>query len=103
MSNVAKPSNNEEEFIAREEAERKRKMHSERAGAQTAAQKEDAKKLHWMKCPKCGSELHEVSFKGVQVDRCFGCHGVFLDNGELEALAGKEEGYIKSVIHFFMK
>ena len=39
-----------------------------------------------MKCPKCGMDLNEIDYQGVKIDKCFGCEGVWLDGGELEAL-----------------
>jgi hypothetical protein len=44
-----------------------------------------------MRCPKCGEPLKERSFQKVQIDQCTGCSGIWLDAGELEAVAGKEE------------
>jgi uncharacterized protein with PIN domain len=42
---------------------------------------------HWMKCPKCGSELEEEKYvERVLFDRCPGCGGIYLDKGELEIL-----------------
>src|SRR5689334_9412215 len=103
MTNVPKPSNTEEEYFAREEAEKKRKLHAEENARKTAAEREAARKLHHMKCPKCGSDLAEVAFRDVQIDRCFTCNGVFLDAGELEHLAGKDHQYVNSIIRFFAK
>jgi hypothetical protein len=56
--------------------------------------------LHYMHCPKCGSPLTEVQFRGVQVDKCFACGGVYLDDGELEQLTGKP-GWFESMLRFF--
>ena len=53
-----------------------------------------------MRCPKCGSELAEVQFRAVKVDKCFSCNGVFLDDGELEQLTGKP-GWFDSMLRFF--
>ena len=39
-----------------------------------------------IECPRCGSEMNEVAIEHVEVDRCTGCGGVFLDKGELEIL-----------------
>src|SRR3712207_5054452 len=100
---MTKPSSTEEEFFAREEAEKKRKLAHEQNAKLTQAQRDEAKKLHWMKCPKCGSSLTEVAYKDIQIDKCFGCGGVYLDNGELEHLAGKEGGYVSGFIKFFSK
>jgi len=48
------------------------------------------KELHWMRCPKCGMELKEISYRHIAIDECFSCGGVFLDAGELEQIAAKE-------------
>ncbi|MBK9795748.1 MAG: zf-TFIIB domain-containing protein [Holophagaceae bacterium] len=45
-----------------------------------------------MHCPKCGSTLQEIEYRGVRIDQCPGCQGVFLDAGELEQVAQKEPG-----------
>ncbi len=37
-------------------------------------------------CPRCGSQLVGRNHLGVTVDVCDSCHGVWLDNGELQAL-----------------
>jgi Zn-finger nucleic acid-binding protein len=40
-----------------------------------------------MRGPKCGRKLEETVYQHVRIDRCTGCGGVWLDPGELEALA----------------
>ena len=52
-------------------------------------------------CPKCGFTLKKVTFRGVDIDRCFNCNGTFLDEGELEQLAGKEPGFLERFIAAF--
>ena len=103
MSNASKPSASEEEFFAREEVEKLRKLHAETHATQSAAEQAAQQKLHFMHCPKCGSKLAEVTFRAVSVDRCFNCHGVWLDAGELETLAGQEPRAMQSVVDFFFK
>ena len=103
MSNPVKTSREEEDFFAREEMEKLRKLHAEKAAQQSAADKEKLQKLHFMHCPKCGSDLREITFRGVKVDRCFSCEGVWLDKGELEALAGHEPRTMQTVLDFFFK
>lgn len=41
-------------------------------------------------CPKCQSEMRQYERNRVLVDQCTGCGGLFLDRGELEALAAAE-------------
>lgn len=86
MATVDKPSSTEEEYFAREEIEKKRKLALEQSQSMAAQQREELKKLHYMKCPKCGMDLHTVNHDKVDIDTCFNCHGVFLDAGELERL-----------------
>lgn len=86
-----KPSEQEEEYFARQEFERRKKLAEERAKALEAQERERPSELHWMRCPKCGSELVEVEFRGVRIDKCIGCAGLWLDSGELEQLTRKED------------
>jgi DNA-directed RNA polymerase subunit RPC12/RpoP len=45
-----------------------------------------------IKCPRCGSDMTEVTIEHVKVDRCARCGGVFLDKDELEILTHSESG-----------
>jgi len=40
-------------------------------------------------CPKCSGKLEAYSFQKVALDRCDTCGGIWLDNGELEAIVAK--------------
>ena len=90
MQQFDKPSSHEEEYFAREEAERRRKAAKERQALVEAEERERLKELHYMKCPKCGMDLHEITLYEVKVDKCFSCEGVWLDHGELERMNRKE-------------
>ena len=62
-------------------------------------EREQTKAQCYMKCPKCGADLNEVIFRGIKIDRCLLCDGVWLDEGELEKLAGTEnESVIGNII-----
>ena len=39
-----------------------------------------------MNCPRCDGELRNENYKGVEVDRCPNCEGMWLDYGELDQL-----------------
>lgn len=65
-------------------------------------ERRELKRLHWMRCPKCGAELDEIVFRGVRVDKCFSCGGVYLDDGELEQLAGKP-GWFEALRYLFSR
>jgi len=102
---ISKPSNPEEEYFLREEVEKKRQLAFRQAQAIEAQQKEELRKLHHMRCPKCGMELQTVEKGHVPVDACFNCGGIWLDAGELETLlqAGNEQSgsVMRAVLNFF--
>ena len=81
-----KPSRNEEEYFAREDAELMRKQR-ERAHA---AAIEAERKTHYMKCPKDGYDLTTSEYHGVQIETCPHCGGMWFDAGELEAVAHED-------------
>jgi hypothetical protein len=76
----------EEEYFHRKEQEALEKTRQRIAVEQKAQPHAEFS----MRCPKCGSELKELSFHSVQIDQCPGCHGVWLDAGELERVAAQE-------------
>ena len=86
-----KPSSAEEEYFVREDAEKKRKLALQGKKDKQAEELKRLKELHWMHCPKCGMELTEIQYRGVQVDNCFSCGGMFLDVGEAEKILEFEE------------
>ncbi|MBL7684631.1 MAG: zf-TFIIB domain-containing protein [Deltaproteobacteria bacterium] len=91
----------EEEYFAKEELSKIKKLAIEQKAKLEIEEHEKLKQLHFMHCPKCGFNLKPVEFRGVTIDKCFHCEGVFLDNGELEKLAGHESGFIPSVLSLF--
>ncbi len=82
-----KPSKNEEEYFARRDMEL---LERQRARARAEAELAE-RKTHYMKCPKDGYDLTTVEFHGVQIDRCSHCGGLWLDPGELDAIAKHED------------
>ncbi len=97
-----KPSKTEDEYFAREEAEKVKRLKSKLKEQASIDERERIKAVCYMKCPKCGADLHEVVFRGVKIDRCLGCDGVWLDEGELEKLAGtSEKSLIGDILGFF--
>lgn len=95
-----KPSESEDEYFARQEFE-KRKATLAEAGTK-AAQDERARILAVAKgrCPKCASTLVEVHHRGVELDKCSGGGGVWLDVGELEQVA-EDRGFLGGVRKIF--
>lgn len=95
----AKPS--EEEYFARREAGRGRKVAAQRQANLVIEDRERKRVLHSMKCPKCGMELEEIIFDDVRVDKCFSCDGLWLDKGELDLIQQKEIGFMARVLSVF--
>ncbi|MBI2082333.1 MAG: zf-TFIIB domain-containing protein [Deltaproteobacteria bacterium] len=98
---VPTPSQTETEYFARIEAEKLKKKADEKRQKLSQAEFEKLKAFHWMRCPKCGMELHAMPYKDVTVDKCFHCQGVYLDEGELEKIAGSESGFMKGFLSLF--
>ncbi|KPJ98124.1 MAG: hypothetical protein AMK71_11915 [Nitrospira bacterium SG8_35_4] len=98
-----KPSESEEEFIARTEYERLKKIEEEKQQYHAEEEKKRLKELHFMKCPKCGMELIAIDYKGIEVDKCSSCEGIWLDAGELEAVSKLEKSGIDKLFSVFKK
>jgi predicted Zn-ribbon and HTH transcriptional regulator len=99
-----KPSDKEEEYFARLEGEKKKKLAEQLSQSVASQQREELKKLHWMRCPKCGMELQTVKFSNIEIDRCFSCGGTWLDKGEFEKLSDAEsrrQGTLASILGIF--
>lgn len=95
---IRKPSESEEEYIARIEYERRKQVEEEKHKAMAVQEKRRQKELHFMHCPKCGMQLIEVAYKSLKVDRCSACGGVWLDAGELEAAVELEKGLLGRIL-----
>ena len=44
-----------------------------------------------MNCPRCSAALRTEFYEGVEVDRCAGCQGIWLDNQELKPILDRRE------------
>lgn len=100
---VRKPSELEDEYIARMEYERLKKLEHEKHLKLAEEEKKRLKDLHFMRCPKCGMELIEIDYKGIKVDKCSECEGIWLDAGELEAVAKLEKSGLDKLFGVFRK
>jgi len=96
-----KPSENEDEYFARQHAAQLRKLAGERQARVEAEEREKARELHHMKCPKCGMDLTEINFSGVGVEKCFHCEGMWFDKGEIELIEKKDHGFVGRMIDIF--
>jgi Zn-finger nucleic acid-binding protein len=98
-----KPGEKEEEYFAREEFKRKKKEQEDLQLKLETEEKKRLKELHYMHCPKCGLDLIEINYKGIAVDKCSSCEGVWLDAGELEAISELEKGILDRWFTVFKK
>jgi uncharacterized protein with PIN domain len=81
------------------EAERLERKKAEQAMLADNAER----KSHYMRCPKCGGHLMTEEFHRVQIDRCPDCHGVWLDQGEIDAvMAHEDKGLLSKALGEFM-
>ena len=87
-----KPSEQEEEYFAKLEIQKRLQKQAEQAQALAEEEKKRLRELHYMRCPKCGTPLQEELLAGVAVDICPGCRGVWLDDGELAKLTEDNKG-----------
>ena len=93
-----KSSEKEDEYLVREEFKRKKSTEEKTQILMSVEVKEKLKELHYMHCPKCGMNLIEIDYKGLSIDKCSSCDGVWLDAGQLEAVSNLEvEELIKIV------
>ncbi len=98
-----KPSGKEDEYFFRLEIERRKKAEEEKLARLNEQEKQKLKELHYMHCPKCGHNLIEIDYKGIAVDKCSHCDGVWLDAGELEQVSQLEKGKLDKWFHVFKK
>jgi len=45
-----------------------------------------------IRCPKCGMPLVEFTFRGIRIDQCAGCEGIWLDADELKQVVRAHPG-----------
>jgi Zn-finger nucleic acid-binding protein len=81
-----KPSRNEDEYFVKQDAELLRRQRE----LADAAARDAERKSHYMKCPKDGYDLLSSVYHGVQIETCPHCGGMWLDAGEIDAVAHEE-------------
>lgn len=76
---------NEENYFALQEHERVEQMKSEHQKAEAAKRQALTEA-----CPKCSGKLVESSVKGLDVERCQNCEGIWLDRGQLAEILRRQ-------------
>lgn len=72
-------------------AERDRKLVEQLRKGKPGEADDALKRVAHMRCPKCGTRLRQQTHQGVTVEECPTCHGMWLDEGELQAMARSED------------
>ncbi len=85
------PGSGEKDYFQKQDQEKLVRLAAERQDRLAKEAAEALRLEHWMRCAKCGNELETVPFRGVEIDKCNTCGGVYLDRGELEILAGEDK------------
>jgi Zn-finger nucleic acid-binding protein len=98
-----KPSSKEDEYFSRLDLEKRKKVEEEKHKKVAEEERSRLKQLHFMRCPKCGMELSEIDHKGISVDKCFHCDGIWLDAGEIDSIVKLEKGAMTKLFHVFKK
>jgi len=83
----------EDQYFAERDRQLIDRLRQSKGGAPETTSGETEKTLKevaHMRCPKCGTRLNSHTLHDVSVDECPSCHGMWLDAGELEALASWE-------------
>lgn len=98
---ITTPSQPEDEYFVKEDAEKLRRMALQVKRETAAAELKRLKDLHYMHCPKCGLGMNVVRYGPVDVDVCFACNGIFLDQGELEQLQTVRHPVMSAILNWF--
>jgi hypothetical protein len=98
-----KPTEREEEYFLRIGQELKTQVEERKKKLLSKEEREKLRELHFMKCPKCGSNLIEIEFKGMKIDECSACRGMWLDAGEFDAMAKIEKPVLEKLFAVFKK
>ena len=70
-------------YIYKQEKEQLRKLHEDE-------REKLAREICHNRCPKCGKRIQAMTFRGVPLDRCPGCGGIWLGPQDLQTLSEKD-------------
>jgi hypothetical protein len=96
-----KPSEQEEEYFARLEFERRKQALAEQKGQAAEEERQRVLAVAQHHCPKCGAPLVSVAYRSIDIDKCSPCQGVWLDCGELERILAEDYGFLGALKRIF--
>jgi len=76
----------EDHYFAERDRELLEKLRQQKASTAETQLRQQA----LMRCPKCGAKLVSLQHHEVTVEECPSCRGMWLDRGQLETLAQRE-------------
>lgn len=97
------PSEQEDEYFARLEFERRKQALQEAQGRAAEDERQRILAVAKGRCPKCAAPLLQVHYRGVEIDKCSRCEGIWLDAGEMEKIAPEDAGFFGGVRRIFGK
>jgi Zn-finger nucleic acid-binding protein len=96
------PNEQEEEYFAKQEFERRKKALADTQSRDAEAERQRILTLAKGRCPKCASPLVTITFRGVELDKCSGCGGLWFDTGELDRVMAQEgAGFLGGIKRIF--
>ena len=98
---MTKPKNFEADYFMRENAKNRRDLKKQEQRRAKKAHDEELRKIHSMKCPKCGHDLETVRMSYIDVDRCTSCGVLVLEADDIEKFIAEERSILKVLIDFF--
>jgi uncharacterized protein len=98
---LTKASNTEEEYFAKEQAQRLKSQALSKVQSLQDHERRVLKEKHWMRCPRCGMELQSLLFKGVTMNKCFSCHTICFDEDSFERISIQHEPFFEAVTSIF--
>jgi len=98
-----KPSNIEDEYFAREDAEHLRKLHFEELRRLREGEREALRKLHAGRCANCGALMVPEQAGMVRFLHCPACGGAFVSKEQWAHVQSHEDSHkiVEAVLNWF--
>jgi hypothetical protein len=98
---MPKPPHPDNEYFGKMDIKKKKKLADDKAEATSKFEEKSLHDLHWHKCPECGHDMKDYSFKGYTIAKCSNCQGAFLQAEVLRGLCGEDSQIIESIMDVF--
>jgi len=87
MSQKTRVSKAEEEYFIREDQEKRHRLHAQHEASDHQKLKEEQKRLHFNKCPRCGGDLVHGTYKLIEAEHCPVCDTLTMSKADIEKLS----------------